>query len=210
MEGNTHFFTVFAKIPERLKPLEELAYNLWFSWNVEAAELFQRLDPNLWDETRHNPVLLLSRLNADRLDEVESDGAFLASMVRVYEDFQGYLARPHFTDYHPLRPKSLIAYFSAEYGLTECLPFFHGGLGVLAADHLKSASDLNLPMVGIGLLYQYGAFRQVLTPEGEQREVLPEIDFYHMPLRLEKGRDGLPLTIEVEINDEKAVAQIWR
>ena len=210
MEGNTHFFTVFAKIPERLKPLEELAYNLWFSWNVEAAELFQRLDPYLWDETRHNPVLLLARLNPDRLDEVESDGAFLASMERVYGDFKEYLARPHFTDYHPLRPKSLIAYFSAEYGLTDCLPFFHGGLGVLAADHLKSASDLNLPMVGVGLLYQYGAFRQVLTSEGEQREVLPEIDFYHMPLRLEKGPDGTPLTIQVDCNNEKAVAQIWR
>jgi starch phosphorylase len=210
MKGNTHFFTVFAKIPERLKPLEELAYNLWFSWNVEAAELFQRLDPALWDETRQNPILLLSRLNPDRLDEVESDGAFLASMERVYEDSKAYLARPYFTDYHPLQPKSLIAYFSAEYGLTDCLPFFHGGLGVLAADHLKSASDLNLPMVGIGMLYQYGAFRQELTSEGEQREILPEIDFYHMPLRLEKNSDGRPLTIQVELNDEKAVAQIWR
>ena len=210
MKGNTHCFTVFAKIPERLKPLEELAYNLWFSWNVEAAEIFQRLDPSLWDETQHNPVLLLSRLNPDRMNEVESDGAFLASMERVYKDFKEYLARSHFTDYHPLRAQSLIAYFSAEYGLTDCLPFFHGGLGVLAADHLKSASDLNLPMVGVGLLYQYGAFRQVLTSEGEQREILPEIDFYHMPLRLEKNPDGSPLTIQVECNDEKAVAQIWR
>lgn len=210
MKGNTHCFTVFAKIPERLKPLEELAYNLWFSWDVETAEIFQRLDPYLWDETRHNPVLLLSRLNPDRMNEVESDGAFLASMERVYKDFKEYLARSHFTDYHPLRAQSLIAYFSAEYGLTDCLPFFHGGLGVLAADHLKSASDLNLPMVGVGLLYQYGAFRQVLTSEGEQREILPEIDFYHMPLRLEKNPDGSPLTIQIEFNDEKAVAQIWR
>jgi starch phosphorylase len=210
MKGNTHFFTVFAKIPERLKPLEELAYNLSFSWNVEAAELFQRLDPFLWDETRHNPVLLLSRLNADRLEEVETDGAFIASMERVYDGFKEYLARPHFTDYQPIRSKSLIAYFSAEYGLTDCLPFFNGGLGVLAADHLKSASDLNLPMAGVGLLYQFGAFRQVLTTEGEQKEVLPEIDFYHMPLRLEKNPDGSPLTIQVDFNDDQAVAQIWR
>jgi starch phosphorylase len=210
MEGNTHFFTVFAKIPERLKPLEELAYNLWFSWNTEAVELFQRLDPTLWDETRHNPVLLLSQLSTTRLDEVEGDGAFLASMDRVHGLFREYLEKPHFSNYQQLSPQSLIAYFSAEYGLTDCLPFFNGGLGVLAADHLKSASDLNLPMVGIGLLYQYGAFRQVLTSEGEQREILPELDFYHMPVRLEKNPDGSPLTIEVEYNDEKAVAQIWR
>jgi starch phosphorylase len=210
MEGNTHYFTVFTKIPDRLKPLEELAYNLWFAWNTEAVELFQRLDPRLWDKTRHNPVLLLSRLSPGRLAALEGDEAFLASMHRVYDNFKEYLERPYFNNNRQTKPKSLIAYFSAEYGLTDCLPFFHGGLGVLAADHLKSASDLNLPMVGVGLLYQFGAFRQMLTPEGEQREIVPEIDFYHMPVRLEKDPDGNPLTIEVECNDEIAVAQIWR
>ena len=210
MNQQIHTFTVFSKIPDRLKPLEELAYNLWFSWNMEAVELFQRMDPRLWDETRHNPVLLLSRLSPDRLAELESDEAFMATMERVYENLKRYLEKPHFINHLQMRPKSLIAYFSAEYGLTDCLPFFHGGLGVLAADHLKSASDLNISMLGVGLLYQFGAFRQILTPEGEQREVLPEVDFYHMPLRLEKGPDGNPLTIQVEFNNEKALAQIWR
>jgi len=210
MEENIHSFTVFAKIPERLKPLEELAYNLWFSWNTEAVELFQRLDPRLWDETRHNPVLLLSRLSPERLTALEGDETFLASMERVYENFKEYLERPYFNNNRQARPQSLIAYFSAEYGLTDCLPFFHGGLGVLSADHLKSASDLNLPIVGVGLLYQFGAFRQMLTFEGEQREIFPEIDFYHMPLRLEKGTDGTPLTIQIECGDETTVAQIWR
>jgi starch phosphorylase len=210
MEVNTHFFTVFAKIPERLKPLEELAYNLWFSWNTEAVELFQRLDPHLWDETRHNPVLLLSHLSPERMAELEGDEAFLASMNRVYENFRDYLERPYFNNNRQMRPQSLIAYFSAEYGLTDCLPFFHGGLGVLSADHLKSASDLNLPMVGVGLLYQFGAFRQMLTFEGEQKEVSREIDFHHMPMRLEKDSDGAPLTIQVECGDDRAIAQIWR
>jgi starch phosphorylase len=210
MEGNTHFFTVFAKIPERLKPLEELAYNLWFSWNMEARDLFRRLDPQLWDETQHNPVLLLSRLSPNRLAELEGNEAFLAFMDRVYELFKEYIERPYFNDSQQISPQSLIAYFSAEYGLTDCMPFFHGGLGVLSADHLKSASDLNLPVVGVGLLYQFGAFRQIITFEGEQKEVSREIDFYHMPLLLEKNPDGTPLTIQVEFNDEKALAQIWR
>jgi starch phosphorylase len=210
MEGNTHFFTVFAKVPERLKPLEDLAYNLWFAWNTEAVELFQRVDPRLWDETRHNPVLLLSRLSPERLAALENDDAFLGSMDRVFENFKKYQERPYFNNNRQIRPHSPIAYFSAEYGLTDCLPFFHGGLGVLAADHLKSASDLNLPIVGMGLLYQFGAFRQILTVEGDQQEIPREIDFYHMPMRLEKDPDDTPRTIQVEYGDEVAVAQIWR
>ena len=209
MEGNTHYFTVFAKIPDRLKPLEELAYNLWFAWNMQARDLFRRLDPQLWDETQHNPVLLLSRLSPKRLAELEGNEAFLAFMDQVYELFKEYIERPYFNDSQQIGPQSLIAYFSAEYGLTDCMPFYHGGLGVLSADHLKSASDLNLPLVGVGLLYQFGAFRQVITFEGEQKEGLREIDFYHMPLRLEKNPDGTPLTIQVEFNGEKALAQIW-
>jgi len=210
MDEKIHSFTVFARIPERLKPLEELAYNLWFSWNTEAVDLFERLDPILWKETRHNPVLLLASLRPDRLVELERDEAFLSSMQRVYEEFKRYMEKPRFNNAQFERPTSLVAYFSAEYGLTECLPFYHGGLGVLAGDHLKSASDLNIPLVGVGLLCQFGAYRQTLTLEGDQREIMPEVDFYHMPMTLEKDPAGSPLTIEVEFKNETAVAHIWR
>ncbi len=210
MEEKIHSFTVFTQVPERLKPLEELAYNLWFSWNTEAVELFQRLDPRLWEQSRHNPVLVLSQLSPTRLSEIKRDEAFLSSMERVYENFRRYVEHPYFNNSHYRRPESLIAYFSAEYGLTDCLPFYHGGLGVLAGDHLKAASDLNIPLVGVGLLCHFGAYRQMLTIDGEQREIMPEIDLARMPIRLEKDSDGNPLTIRVEFKDEEAIAHIWR
>jgi starch phosphorylase len=187
-----------------------MAYNLWFAWNAEAVEVFQRVDTRLWDETRHNPVLQLSRLHPDRLAELAQDDAFLAFMDQVYETFHRYLDEPYSNSGQFKRPESLIAYFSAEYGLTDCLPFYHGGLGVLAGDHLKSASDLNIPMVAVGLLYQFGAHRQMLTLQGEQKEYIPEMDFYHMPLRLRKDPDGAPLTVSLRFKDIDATAQIWQ
>lgn len=203
-----HTFTVSTRLPKRLMPLWELAYNLAYCWQFEISSLFRRLDPVLWEETRHNPVLLLSRLNHKRLEQLERDEGFLAYLDHVYEEFKEYQTR------EPVLfkeiPRPFVAYFSAEYGLTECLPFYSGGLGVLAGDFLKAASDLNLPIVGIGLLYQHGYFIQSITEKGYQEEVFPQMDFYRMPLRLERDKNGQPLTIDVRLRDETAFAQIWR
>ena len=206
---NYHYFTVIPKMPERLQPLKEMAYNLLFAWNSEVRAVFRRADPDLWELTGHNPVLLLARLSVERIEELEGDEAFIAYMERVYEGFRRYLEQPQFAPYKK-KEGLLIAYFSAEYGITDCLPFYHGGLGVLAGDFLKSASDLNIPMVGVGLLYQFGAFRQELTFEGEQVEKVPELDFYHMPLQLERNEEGEPVMVELQLDAERLSAQIWR
>ncbi|HEB74091.1 MAG TPA: alpha-glucan family phosphorylase, partial [Candidatus Desulfofervidus auxilii] len=207
---NFHIFTVSLRLPKNLKPLIELAYNLRFAWNPEIIALFRRIDRHLWEETYHNPVLLLSQLSGARIQELSKDNSFLDYLNRVYENFKNYIESPHFSPFFKKETDFLVAYFSAEFGLTDCLPMYSGGLGVLAGDHLKSASDLNIPMVGIGLLYQHGYFRQRLTSNGEQKEVYPENDFYHMPLHLEKDKNGNPILISVDFKDQKAYAQIWR
>lgn len=203
-----HTFTVSTRLPERLMHLRELAYNLIYNWQFEISSLFRRLDPVLWEETRHNPVLLLSRLDHGRLEQLGKDEAFLAYLDHVYEEFKEYQTRES-TLFKGI-PQLLVAYFSAEYGLTECLPFYSGGLGVLAGDFLKAASDLNLPIVGIGLLYQHGYFIQNITEEGYQEEVFPQMDFYRTPLHLELDKDERPLTIDINLKGETVFAQIWR
>ncbi len=209
MEG-LHIFTVSLRLPDNLRPLEEMAYNLLFSWNPEIIALFRRLDRRLWEETGHNPVLMLSQLSRHRIEELSQDEAFLSYMQRVYQEFKTYLTTPHFAPFFTPEKNLLVAYFSAEFALTDCLPMYSGGLGVLAGDHLKSSSDLNLPLVGVGLLYQHGYFRQRLCADGRQEEIYPENDFYHMPLKLEKDKNGNPILIDVDLKGEKAYAQIWR
>ncbi len=132
-----------------------LAYNLCFSWKGEIADIFQRIDTGLWAECRQNPVLMLGLVSQERLDELAEDQGFLAQLERLNQDFDRYLSQPRIQaeDYYPEMPFQ-VAYFSAEFGLSECLPIYSGGLGILAGDHLKSASDLNVPLVGVGLLYQ--------------------------------------------------------
>ncbi len=166
-------FTVVPELPARLEGLRRLAYNLWWTWNAEAIELFQRLDRQLWEKCYHNPVLMLGRLEQDTLDRLAGDEAFLTHLDSVIEKFQQHLSRHSW--YHHLSEQSdldklQIAYFSAEFGLTEVLPIYSGGLGVLSGDHLKAASDMGLPLVGVGLLYREGYFRQYLSADGLQHE----------------------------------------
>ncbi|RLA85991.1 MAG: alpha-glucan phosphorylase [Deltaproteobacteria bacterium] len=207
-EMRPHVFSVVPRLPERLKPLEELAYNLLFAWNLDIGRIFRRVSEDLWAETYHNPVLMLSRLSQDRIRELENDDAFLANLERTYRAFREYLERPAFGR-KDIPGDMTIAYFSAEYGITDCMPSYFGGLGILAGDTLKSASDLNLPFVGVGLLYQYGAFKQRLTSEGEQIETIPELDFYHLPIKLLRDQKGDPILIEVPTDHQRLYAQIW-
>lgn len=204
-------FNVSPSIPQRLEPLRKLAYNLHFDWNVESKDLFRRLDPDLWESSHHNPVLMLGTISQGRLLEVVEDEGFLAQMDRAARQLEDYLQER--TWYHKQRgqkQKECYAYFSAEFGLVDCLPVYSGGLGVLAGDHLKSASDLGLPLVGVGLLYQQGYFAQYLNADGWQQERYPINDFYNMPLHLERNPDGSELRIGVDYPGRKVYARVWR
>jgi starch phosphorylase len=206
-------FTVVPRLPDSLERLREIAYNLRWSWDHDSTALFRRLDSELWEATGHNPVMMLGSIDQTRLEEAASDESFLAHLERVIQNFQDYLngKSTWFRKTHKESDCPLVAYFSAEFGLTECLSIFAGGLGVLSGDHLKSASDMGIPLVGVGLLYQQGYFRQYLNAAAWQQEAYEDNDFHTLPMVLERGADGKPLTIQIlrSINNE-VVAQIWR
>jgi glycogen phosphorylase len=207
-----HMFTVIPQLPQSLERLRELAYNLRWAWNHDTIALFRRIDSDLWETSGHNPVRMLGILDQKRLEEAAVDESFLAHYERVMRDFDEYMESKGswFRKTHGEAVSPKIAYFSAEFGLTECLSIFAGGLGILSGDHLKSASDLGVPLVGVGLLYQQGYFRQYLNPAGWQQEVYEDNDFHTLPTLLERGPDGKPLTIEIAYPNNKVIAQIWR
>jgi starch phosphorylase len=216
----SHTFRVIPALPAKLERLRDLAHNLWWSWNHEAIQLFRRLDRDLWESTGHNPVLILGSIRQERLQLMADDDGFVAYTDRVCRVFDRYMAKEStwydkaFAAASEDKPseagKPRIAYFSAEFGLTESLGIYAGGLGILAGDHMKSASDLGLPLVGVGLLYQQGYFRQYLNPDGWQQELYPENDFYNLPLTLERQLSGAPLLIEVHYPGRIVKAQVWR
>lgn len=205
-------FTVIPSLPAPLERLRDLAFNLYWSWNHEAIELFRRLDRDLWETCGHNAVLLLGKIDQDQLEAAATDEGFLAHLERIARDFDAYLTSKSswFRRTHGATDGPLMAYFSAEFGLTECLSIFAGGLGMLAGDHLKSASDLGVPLVGVGLLYQQGYFRQYLTETGWQQEAYEDNDFHNLPLILERRVDSTPLTVAVPYPGRQVIAQIWR
>jgi starch phosphorylase len=207
-------YTVTPSLPEALRRLPELAYNLRWTWDHETVDLFRRIDRDLWEETNHNPVRMLGVVSQERLDVLACDEGFLANLDRVARSFDEYLASRRQTAWYPQeygqeeRPR--IAYFSFEFGLAECIPNYSGGLGVLAGDHLKASSDLCIPLVGIGLLYQKGYFHQYLNIDGWQQELYPENDFYTMPLKLVTDDAGEPVRISITLPGREVYAQIWR
>ena len=205
-------FKVSPCLPKPLESLRKLAYNLYWDWNFEIKDLFRRLDPELWESSRHNPVLMLGTIRQERLNEVAEDEGFLAQMERASQQLEDYLKERTWYRKHrdPREEKECYAYFCAEFGLVDCLPIYSGGLGVLAGDHLKSASDLGLPLVGVGLLYQEGYFAQYLNADGWQQERYPINDFYNMPLHLERKADGSELRIEVDYPGRTVYARVWR
>jgi len=203
-------YHVVPNLAPQLEPLRRLSYNVCFSWREEIQELFQRIDPGLWIECGHNPVLMLGLVSQKRLDELSHDRGFIEQLKRIDEDLERYLSQPRISSANYLSEGPFqVAYFSAEYGLTECLPIYSGGLGVLAGDHLKSSSDLNIPIVAMGLLYQEGYFRQYLTSDGWQMETYPINDFDNMPITLLRDKDGSPLSISVELAGQSVQVLIW-
>ncbi|MBZ5687254.1 MAG: alpha-glucan family phosphorylase [Acidobacteriia bacterium] len=198
-------FKVRPSLPEALQPLLRIAYNLRWSWDAGAVQLFLRLDRDLWETTGHNPVLLLGSVDQSVLEAAARDDSFLAHLQGVVAKLDAYSSgegtwyrREHKQD------GMTVAYFSAEFGLTECLSIFAGGLGVLAGDHLKAASDLGLPLVGVGLAYQQGYFRQYLNAAGWQQEAFEDNDFHTLPIQLVPG-----VKIEVELPEGPVAAQVW-
>jgi glycogen phosphorylase len=204
-------FQVFPDIPEPLKPLQRLAENLWWTWNHDAGDLFRRLDRSLWDKSHHNPVKLLGLLSREQLDEAANDAGYLAQLERVYRAFNQHLAEQGwFARTQTASADAKIAYFSAEFGLHESLPIYSGGLGVLAGDHLKSASELCLPLYSVGLLYRQGYFQQYLSADGWQQEAYPELDFYNMAVELQRDAEGKEITVRVEMSETSVVVRIWK
>jgi starch phosphorylase len=200
-------------LPPAIEGLRAVAYNLRWCWSHESIELFRRLDQELWETAGHNPVLMLGTIEQAKLEAAAADEAFLAHLRRVEGNLETYLAGES-TWFRRTYEKSgdvpFIAYFSAEFGLTECLSIFAGGLGILAGDHLKSASDLGVPLVGVGLLYQQGYFRQYLNQSGWQQESYQDNDFHNLPVSLVPQKDGSPITVEVNLAGQPVHAQVWR
>ncbi len=211
MSMPVHDFVVAPRMPEPLARLLELANNLWWCWHPEAVDLFQRIDAAAFARGGSNPVRLLGEIDPRRLDQLAADASFRAHYQRVAETFDQDLKRAawferEYPGFHGRR----IAYFSAEFGIHECLPLYSGGLGVLAGDLLKSASDLGVPLVGIGIAYRFGYFQQEINHDGWQTELYPENDFSRMPMALVRAGDGRPLVIEVEMGPRRVRAQLWR
>ncbi|MHC4068372.1 MAG: alpha-glucan family phosphorylase [Planctomycetota bacterium] len=207
---NVRNFTVLPALPEALKELETIARNLFWVWNTEAVDLFKRIDSNLWAACGHNPVKLLESVSQTRLEELTQNKGFLRELQRASENLKLYLqSQTWFEKVCGSENDPVIAYFSAEFGIHECLPIYAGGLGGLAGDHLKSASDLGVPIVGVGLLYQKGYFRQYLNIDGWQQELYIENNFAGMPIDLVRQQNGQPLTIAVEFPTGNVDVQIW-
>jgi glycogen phosphorylase len=204
-------YKVTPNIPKGIEVLHTLSYNICFSWKDDIKDLFQRIDPRLWEKCGHNPVHLLGLVSQERLNELSRDNNFLAQLEQITQNFNRYLSQPRILakDYDPKMPFQA-AYFSAEFGLTECLPIYSGGLGVLAGDTIKSASDLNVPLVGIGLLYQEGYFCQYLSADGWQMERYPVNDLDTMPVTLVRDQKGKPITVSVDFKGEPVQILIWR
>ena len=196
--------TVKSRIPEELKQLSEIARNIWWSWNYEATELFRDLDPELWKECGQNPVLLLERMSYEKLEALAKDSVILRRMNEVYAKFRNYM------DVEPDKNRPSVAYFSMEYGLNHVLKIYSGGLGVLAGDYLKEASDSNVDLCAVGFLYRYGYFTQTLSMDGQQIANYEAQNFGQLPLERVLDADGTPVVVDVPYLDYYVHAYLWR
>ncbi len=191
-------------LPKRLHPLEELSRNLWWSWTLGARDLFEYIDKDLWVEVDRNPIAMLDKLPMERLSELENDAPFLEKLDAVYTQFKDYMNEK------PDPKATKIAYFSMEYGLHHTLKIYSGGLGILAGDYLKEASDKNVPMVAVGLLYRYGYFTQRLSAQGAQEATYEAQNFFKLPISAVRDDDGSWVTVQVAFPGRTLSARVWR
>jgi starch phosphorylase len=200
------------ELPVPLKPLQRVAWNYWWSWAADGPGVFRDLDPEIWEEYEHNPRQLLAKTQAYRLAEAATDPVYLERVRRLDQSFQSYLnSEPRWQSQDSaISVEHPVAYFCAEFGVHTSLPLYSGGLGILAGDHLKSASDLGLPLIAVGLLYRYGYFRQRLRNDGWQEEHYGETRPNDLPIHRVRNDDETPLRIEVSIRERNVLAQVWR
>ena len=193
-----------SMLPEQLQPLYEMATNLWWVWNHEGAKLFGKIDSELWASTEGNPVLLLQSLSYKRIEEILADDVLMAEIKAVYSIFKDYV------NVKPDQTKPSVAYFSMEYGLTNVLKIYSGGLGVLAGDYLKEASDSNIDLTAVGFLYRYGYFTQSLSMDGQQIANYEPQNFNALPLTQVMQANGEPMVLEVPYPGRTVYAHIWK
>lgn len=199
-----HDGTVNSELPANLKPLAELSKNLWWVWNSEAKALFRDLNPDLWRSTGENPVMVLQQLSTDRIDAISKDKDMIERINAVFADFKAYMAEPMRTDVPS------VSYFSMEYGLCNCLKIYSGGLGVLAGDYIKEASDSRVDMTAVGFLYRYGYFTQTLSVDGQQIANYEPQNFNQLPIEQVMDADGHPMVLEVPYPGRIIYSHIWR
>ena len=196
--------TIKSRLPEQLKCLDEMAHNMWFGWNHEARSLFKSLDEKLYEEVNQNPVLLLDRLSYDRKEEIVNNAAMMQRVQDVYQQFRTYM------DVEPDKSRPSVAYFSMEYGINQVLKIYSGGLGMLAGDYLKEASDSNVDMCAVGFLYRYGYFKQSLSMDGQQVAQHEAQNFNALPIEREVDENGNPIVVDVPYLDYTVHAYVWR
>jgi len=198
---------VYPRYPEPLKRLFYFAYNLWSLWDTEARQLFNRIDPGLFRDLERNPVRFLHAVTKDRLEELSRDQTFIHDLDKLWKRYDRYL-ESH-TELRDMFKDKLIVYFSMEYGLHQSVPIYAGGLGMLAGDHLKGASDLGLPIIGVGLFYRYGYFHQKINMSGFQEEEYLENNVYHMPVKELNTIDGESIYVDLKVLDKMLKVKVW-
>ena len=204
--------TVNPQLPKRIGKLSEIANNLWWSWNTEFLRLFKMIDRDLWETCEKNPVKFLKQVSQDRLEAVATNQEFLKEYDRLAKEFDDYVTSKNtwFSNKYPENKKDLIAYFSAEYGLDQTIPIYSGGLGILSGDHLKSASDLGIPLVAVGLLYKNGYFHQKISGYGDQETEYNNIELSNLPINPVKDENGEELKINVKFEKRKIYLKVWQ
>ena len=210
---NIKSFNVIPNLPDSLKALEELSTNMWFTWNWDAIMMFVSIDEDLWHRSHRNPKWILGTLAPERLEALGHDGNFLGKLAEIKQKFEQYISLKDtwFAKNSQDSDKDMhVAYFSMEYGIGEGLPIYSGGLGMLSGDHLKSSSDLGMPVVGVGLLYKKGYVQQVLNRDNWQVERYPENDWYNMPVQIVTDAAGTPLRVEVDLAGESVKVGVWK
>ena len=204
--------TVKPQLPKSINRLDEIANNLWWSWNSEYLRLLKKIDRDLWETVEKNPVKFLKRVSQERLEMSAKDSSFVKEYEKVLKNYEDYMSSKDtwFSKKYPENKNDLIAYFSAEYGLDETIPIYSGGLGILSGDHLKSASDLGIPLVGVGLLYKNGYFHQKIEGYGIQKSEYKNIELDNMPIHPVKDEDGEDLLIEVKFQKRTVYLKVWK
>ena len=204
--------TVNPQLPKRINKLSEIANNLWWSWNTDFLKIFKEIDIDLWENVEKNPVKFLKLVSQEKLEQAEKNTSILKKYDKIVDDFEGYMSSKNtwFEKKYPNSKNDLIAYFSAEYGLDEIIPIYSGGLGILSADHLKSASDLGLPFVAVGLLYKNGYFHQKINSYGGQEAIYTNIDLDNLPIIPVKDSNGNDLIINVKLPKKRLYLKVWQ